>query len=74
MSRSTVSAVVAPEVLPFTLPVVRRTMCEVLYVARAWGYTEDVLPMKVRRADLWNLGSGEEALDSRSHSKLCTDR
>lgn len=46
LSRSTVSAVVAPEVLPFTLPVVRRTMLEVLYVARAWGYAEDVLPMK----------------------------
>lgn len=36
LSRSTVPAVVAPEVLPFTLPVVRRTMLEVLYVARAW--------------------------------------
>lgn len=46
LSRSTVSAVVAPEVLPFTLPVVRRTMLEVLYVARAWGYDEAALPMK----------------------------
>lgn len=36
ISRSTVSAVVAPEVLPYTLPVVRRTMLEVLYIARAW--------------------------------------
>lgn len=45
LSRSTLSACVAPEVLPFTLPVVRRTMLEVLYVARAWGITEDSLPM-----------------------------
>lgn len=40
LSRSTVAEVVESEVLPFTLPVVRRTMLEVLYVARAWGYTE----------------------------------
>ncbi|KAM0793266.1 hypothetical protein ACM66B_000728 [Microbotryomycetes sp. NB124-2] len=47
LSRSTLSACVSAEVLPFTLPVVRRTMLEVLYVARAWGYDETVLPMKV---------------------------
>ncbi|KAK4058016.1 hypothetical protein OIO90_000755 [Microbotryomycetes sp. JL221] len=47
LSRSTLSSVVSPEILPFTLPVVRRTMLEVLYVARAWGYDESVLPMKV---------------------------
>ncbi|GAA5887695.1 hypothetical protein JCM6882_001500 [Rhodosporidiobolus microsporus] len=46
MSRSTVSEAVAPAVLPYTLPVVRRTMLEVIYVARAWGYQEDVLPLK----------------------------
>ncbi|KAK4054920.1 hypothetical protein OIV83_000844 [Microbotryomycetes sp. JL201] len=47
LSRSPLSACVAPEVLPFTLPVVRRTMLEVLYVARAASYDESVLPMKV---------------------------
>ncbi|GAA5947009.1 hypothetical protein JCM3765_002115 [Sporobolomyces pararoseus] len=46
MSRSPVSAAVAPAVLPYTLPVVRRTMLEVIYVARAWGYSEEVLPLK----------------------------
>ncbi|KDE03555.1 hypothetical protein MVLG_05983 [Microbotryum lychnidis-dioicae p1A1 Lamole] len=46
LSRSTVSALLAPEVLPFTLPVTRRTMLEVLYVARAWGYSEEAVPMK----------------------------
>lgn len=34
ISRSTVSACVSEANLPFTLPVVRRTMLEVLYVAR----------------------------------------
>ncbi|GAA5918314.1 hypothetical protein JCM1841_002167 [Sporobolomyces salmonicolor] len=46
LSRATVSACVEPSVLPYTLPVVRRTMLEVIYVARAWGYHEDVLPLK----------------------------
>lgn len=46
LSRSTVSAVCDPSVLPYTLPVVRRTMLEVLYVARAWGYSEQALPMQ----------------------------
>ncbi|GAA5875992.1 hypothetical protein JCM16303_006986 [Sporobolomyces ruberrimus] len=46
MSRCSVSAAVAPPVLPYTLPVVRRTMLEVIYIARAWGYAEDVLPLK----------------------------
>ncbi|GAA5896582.1 hypothetical protein JCM5296_004182 [Sporobolomyces johnsonii] len=46
LSRATVSSCVEPSVLPYTLPVVRRTMLEVLYVARAWGYHEDVLPLK----------------------------
>ncbi|KAI5477060.1 protein of ketopantoate reductase family [Pseudohyphozyma bogoriensis] len=46
LSRSTVSAMVAPAVLPYTLPVVRRLGLEVLYIARAWGYAEDVLPLK----------------------------
>ncbi|BGP44759.1 hypothetical protein JCM10450v2_000573 [Rhodotorula kratochvilovae] len=45
MSRCTVSQAVAPAVLPYTLPVIRRTMLEVIYVARAWGYTEEVLPL-----------------------------
>merc|ERR1719487_1544345 len=47
MSRSPVSGVVAPAVLPYTLPVVRRTMLEVMYIARAWGITEEQLPLKV---------------------------
>ncbi|GAA6023728.1 hypothetical protein JCM10207_000237 [Rhodosporidiobolus poonsookiae] len=47
ISRCTVSQAVAPSVLPYTLPVARRTMLEVLYVARAWGYAEDVLPLKL---------------------------
>lgn len=47
MSRSPVSGVVAPAVLPYTLPVVRRTMLEVIYVARAWGITEEQLPLKL---------------------------
>ncbi|BGP12719.1 hypothetical protein JCM10213_008857 [Rhodosporidiobolus nylandii] len=46
MSRSPVSQVVAPAVLPYTLPYVRRMMLEVVYVARAMGYQEDVLPLK----------------------------
>ncbi|GAA5976780.1 hypothetical protein JCM11641_000869 [Rhodosporidiobolus odoratus] len=46
MSRSTVAEVVAPAVLPYTLPYVRRMMLEVIYVARAWGYQENVLPLK----------------------------
>ncbi|GAA5911821.1 hypothetical protein JCM8208_002447 [Rhodotorula glutinis] len=45
MSRCTVSQAVAPSVLPYTLPVIRRTMLEVIYVARAWGYSEEVLPL-----------------------------
>ncbi|KAM0753486.1 6-phosphogluconate dehydrogenase C-terminal domain-like protein [Meredithblackwellia eburnea MCA 4105] len=46
LSRSTVSAMVAPAVLPYTLPVVRRLGLEVLYVAREWGYSEEDLPLK----------------------------
>lgn len=46
LSRCTVSQAVDPAVLPYTLPVVRRTMLEVMYVARAWGYKEDVLPLR----------------------------
>ncbi|GAA5922441.1 uncharacterized protein JCM15063_003303 [Sporobolomyces koalae] len=46
LSRCTVSSAVAPAVLPYTLPVIRRTMLEVMYVARAWGYQEDALPLK----------------------------
>ncbi|GAA5995034.1 uncharacterized protein JCM10292_004499 [Rhodotorula paludigena] len=45
MSRCTVSDVISQRCLPFTLPVIRRTMLEVVYVARAWGYQEDVLPL-----------------------------
>ncbi|CAH7677678.1 ketopantoate reductase PanE/ApbA C terminal-domain-containing protein [Phakopsora pachyrhizi] len=44
LSRSPVSSLAAPEVLPYTLPVVRRTMLEILYVARALGYRESDLP------------------------------
>ncbi|GAA6032862.1 hypothetical protein JCM8097_000834 [Rhodosporidiobolus ruineniae] len=47
MSRCTVSEAVAPAVLPFTLPAARRMMLEVIYVARAWGYKENVLPLKI---------------------------
>lgn len=46
MSRRPVSEVVSPASLPYTLPVVRRTMLEVIYVARAWGITEEQLPLK----------------------------
>lgn len=46
LSRSPVSALIAPEVLPHTLPVVRRTMLEIIYVARALGYREADLPAK----------------------------
>ncbi|EGG07386.1 uncharacterized protein MELLADRAFT_35492, partial [Melampsora larici-populina 98AG31] len=46
LSRSPVSALIAPEVLPHTLPVVRRTMLEMIYVARALGYREIDLPAK----------------------------
>ncbi|BGO96601.1 protein of ketopantoate reductase family [Rhodotorula toruloides] len=46
LSRCTVSQAVDPAVLPYTLPVVRRSMLEVMYVARAWGYQEDVLPLR----------------------------
>ncbi|KAH9807573.1 ketopantoate reductase PanE/ApbA C terminal-domain-containing protein [Melampsora americana] len=46
LSRSPVSALIAPEVLPHTLPVVRRTMLEIIYVARALGYREIDLPAK----------------------------
>ncbi|GAA5850243.1 hypothetical protein JCM8547_001058 [Rhodosporidiobolus lusitaniae] len=45
-SRATVSEILAPSVLPYTLPVARRMMLEQIYVARAWGYQEDVLPLK----------------------------
>ncbi|KAL8277051.1 hypothetical protein RQP46_010585 [Phenoliferia psychrophenolica] len=40
------SAMVAPDVLPYTLPAARRLGLEVLYIAREWGYSEDVLPLK----------------------------
>ncbi|GAA5980669.1 hypothetical protein JCM10908_001727 [Rhodotorula pacifica] len=46
MTRQPVSEVVSPASLPYTLPVVRRTMLEVIYVARAWGITEEQLPLK----------------------------
>lgn len=44
LSRTPVSALVAPETLAYTLPVVRRTMLEILYVARALGYREKDFP------------------------------
>ncbi|GAA95427.1 uncharacterized protein L969DRAFT_101548 [Mixia osmundae IAM 14324] len=44
LGRCTVSEACAPEVLPHTLPVVRRTMLEVMYVARAMGITERDMP------------------------------
>ncbi|WAR57552.1 hypothetical protein PtB15_8B604 [Puccinia triticina] len=37
----------APEVLPYTLPAVRRTMLEILYVGRALGYREAEFPAKL---------------------------
>ncbi|KAG0150180.1 hypothetical protein CROQUDRAFT_73247 [Cronartium quercuum f. sp. fusiforme G11] len=44
LSRTPVSALLAPEVLPHTLPVIRRTMLEIIYVARGLGYRESDLP------------------------------
>ncbi|KAK4706144.1 hypothetical protein P7C70_g45, partial [Phenoliferia sp. Uapishka_3] len=46
LSRQTVSEMVAPQSLPYTLPIVRRLGLEVIYIAREWGYAEDVLPLK----------------------------
>lgn len=46
LSRLPVRALFAPEVLPHTLPVVRRTMLEIIYVARSLGYRETDLPAK----------------------------
>ncbi|MBW0462901.1 hypothetical protein O181_002616 [Austropuccinia psidii MF-1] len=46
LSRSAVAPLIAPEVLPYTLPVIRRTMLEILYVGRALGYSESDLPAK----------------------------
>lgn len=46
MSRATVSEIVSPAATPFTIPIVRRLMQEIIYVGRSWGYGEDVLPMK----------------------------
>lgn len=47
LARSTVAEVVSEDAVPTTLPIVRRSMLEVLYVARAMGYGEDVLPASV---------------------------
>lgn len=46
LSRTPVSQLIAPEVLPYTLPVIRRTMLEILYVGRALGYRENEFPAK----------------------------
>ena len=47
MSRAPVAQLIAPEVLPYTLPAVRRTMLEILYVARALGYGESEFPARL---------------------------
>lgn len=47
LSRATVAQLIAPEVLPYTLPAVRRTMLEILYVGRALGYREAEFPAKL---------------------------
>jgi 2-dehydropantoate 2-reductase len=44
ISRSSFAALCAPETVELTVPVVRRTMLENLYVARALGYDEAILP------------------------------
>ncbi|KAI8456785.1 ketopantoate reductase PanE/ApbA-domain-containing protein [Phakopsora pachyrhizi] len=43
LSRSPISLLVSPEILPHTLPVARQTMLEILSVARALGYRESGL-------------------------------
>ncbi|KAA1066097.1 hypothetical protein PGT21_021212 [Puccinia graminis f. sp. tritici] len=47
LSRASVAQLTAPEVLPYTLPAVRRTMLEILYVGRALGYREAEFPAKL---------------------------
>ena len=47
LSRSAVSAVVAPDLLGFTIPVVRRLMLEVTYIARAFSISEIDLPLSM---------------------------
>jgi len=47
LSRASVGQLIAPEVLPYTLPAVRRTMLEILYVGRALGYREAEFPAKL---------------------------
>ncbi|KNZ47424.1 hypothetical protein VP01_63g5 [Puccinia sorghi] len=47
LSRASVSQLIAAEVLPYTLPAVRRTMLEILYVGRALGYREAEFPAKL---------------------------
>lgn len=44
LTRTPVSALVDPDVVETTMAVARRTMLEVLSVARAWGYNETLLP------------------------------
>lgn len=47
LSRCSVASVVSEKVLEATLPALRRTMLEVLYVARNMGFDETVLPARV---------------------------
>lgn len=47
LARSSVASVVSEKVLESTLPALRRTMLEVLYVARNMGFDETVLPARV---------------------------
>ncbi|KAH9452832.1 hypothetical protein MJO28_008255 [Puccinia striiformis f. sp. tritici] len=47
LSRATVAQLIAPESLPYTLPAVRRTMLEILYVGRALGYGESHFPARL---------------------------
>lgn len=44
LARQPVSVMLADENLEYTSDVVRKTMLEIMYVARACGYNEDVLP------------------------------
>lgn len=47
LARSSVASIVSEKVLESTLPALRRTMLEVLYVARNMGFDETVLPARV---------------------------
>jgi 2-dehydropantoate 2-reductase len=44
ISRESFASICAPGAIELTVPVVRRTMLESLYVARALGYDETMLP------------------------------